>query len=46
MDGFTTMLQMRTVTMLAARDSGVNTCNLHKIRVNDGGDGKWGWVRA
>jgi hypothetical protein len=32
MDGLTTMLQIRTVTMLAARDSGVNTCNLHQDR--------------
>ena len=30
-DGLTTMLQIRTVMMLAARDSGVNTCNLRKF---------------
>jgi hypothetical protein len=46
MDGFTTMLQIRTVTMLAARDSGVNTCSLHKIGVNDSKNGKCGWIRA
>ena len=31
MEGFTTILQIRTVTMLAARDNGVNTCNLRKM---------------
>ena len=46
MDGFTTMLQIRTVTMLAARDRGVNTCNLHKMGVNDSKNGKRGWVHA
>jgi hypothetical protein len=42
MEGFTTMLQIRTVTMLAARDSGVNTCNLRKTGVNDSQDEKRG----
>lgn len=46
MDGFATMLQIRIVTMFAARDSGVNTCNLQKIGVNDGKNGNWCWVHA
>jgi len=36
------MLQMRTVTILAARDSGVNTCNLWRSGVNGSGNGDWG----
>jgi len=41
-DGLTTMLQIRTVTMLAARDNGVNTCNLRRYEVNGSGNGDWG----
>lgn len=41
-DGLTTMLQIRTVTMLAARDSGVNTCNLRRSGFNGSGNGDWG----
>lgn len=30
-EGFTTILQIRIVTMFAARDNGVNTCNLREF---------------
>lgn len=36
------MLQIRTVTMLAARDNGVNTCNLREMGVNHINNGNRG----